>query len=134
MTQIREGLATNLSAIPNIQASAYMPIAPTPPTVYVFPARIQYEQAMHGGLVEYTFTVQAFVALGLDQGAQMRLDQMLTISGVSSVKASLESDKTLGGLVSDVWVSEMSTYRLVELPGVDGKVLQADWVVLVNSS
>ena len=134
VTQIREGLATNLSTIPNVQISAYMLVSPVPPVVHVFPAGVEYDRGMHRGLDILTFTVEAFIAMGLDVGAQMRLDGMLSPTGTLSVKTAVESDRTLGGLVSDTWVERVSGYRLVELPEMEQKALSADWLVRVNST
>jgi hypothetical protein len=129
---IREGLARNLSTIRDIQVSAYMLAAPTPPCLHIFPATIEYDRGMHRGLDIVSFTVEAFVAFGLDQGGQMRLDQLLAPDGIFSVKAAIEADKTLGSMVQDTWVQRMSTYRVVLLPDQNDHVLSADWLVNVN--
>jgi hypothetical protein len=134
VTQIREGLATNLSTIPNVQISAYMLVSPVPPVIHVFPAGVEYDRSMHRGLDILTFTVEAFVAMGLDVGAQQRIDRMLSPTGTESVKTAIEADRTLGGVVSDVWVERVSGYRLVELPEMEQKALSADWLVRVNST
>jgi hypothetical protein len=134
VTQIREGIATNLSTIPNVQISAYMLVSPLPPVIHVFPAGVEYDRGMHRGLDILTFTVEAFVAMGLDVGAQQRIDGMLSPTGTLSVKTAVESDRTLGGLVSDTWVERVSGYRLVELPEMEQKALSADWLVRVNST
>jgi hypothetical protein len=134
VTQIREGIATNLSTIPNVQISAYMLVSPLPPVIHVFPAGVEYDRGMHRGLDILTFTVEAFVAMGLDVGAQQRIDGMLSPTGTLSVKTAVESDRTLGGRVSDTWVERVSGYRLVELPEMEQKALSADWLVRVNST
>lgn len=134
ITQIREGLATNLATIPDTQISAYMLVSPLPPVIHILPAGIDFDHSMHRGLDVLTFTVEAFVAMGLDVGAQIRMDKMLSPSGPLSVKAAIEANKTLGGLVDDTWVERVGGYRLVELPEMEQKALSVDWVVRVNSS
>ena len=134
VTAIREAMAVNLGTIPNVQISAYMLVSPVPPVIHVFPAGVEYDRGMHRGLDILTFTVEVFVAMGLDVGAQMRVDRMLSPSGTESVKAALEADRTLGGIVSDLWVERVSGYRLVELPEMEQKALSADWLVRVNST
>jgi hypothetical protein len=129
LAQVRSGLATNLATIPNIQVSAYMLVSPVPPVIHILPAGIEYDKAMHRGLAVYTFTVEAFVAMGIDQGAQIRLDAL-----IDAAKTAVEVDKTLGGVVDDTWVERVSGYRLVELPEMEQKALSADWLVRVNST
>ena len=78
-------------------------------------------------------TVQAFVGMGLDQGAQRVLDELLAPTGARSVKTAIEADKTLGGVVKDVWVSAMTGYNVVLLSGGQQQVFSADWSVQVTS-
>ena len=133
ISDIREGLARNLDAISDVQVSAYMPLSPTMPALYVTPASIEYDRSMMRGLDVLTFTIEAFVAFGLDQGGQMRMDRLLSPSGFESVKEAAESDRTLGQMVQDVHVTRMSSYRAITIPNQNDLVLSADWVVLVNS-
>lgn len=130
LTAIRTGLATNLSALADIQVSAWMLANPTPPTIHVFPASATYDLAMQRGLDRWTLTVQAFVAAVSDIGAQKLLDALLASSGARSVKAALESDQTLGGAASAVRVTGSSGYKIF---AVDGRppVLGAEWQVEV---
>ena len=130
---IREGLARNLERIRDVQVSAYMLASPVPPAIHIFPSTIEYDRSMMRGLDVLTFTIEAFVAFGLDQGGQMRMDRLLSPSGFESVKEAAESDRTLGQMVQDVHVSRMSSYRAITIPNQNDLVLSADWVVLVNS-
>lgn len=108
VTQVCEGLATNLSTIDGVQVSAWMLSSPTPPAIHVIPPAIEYHQAMQDGFNELTFTVQAFVALGTDIGTQKRLAQLRAPTGSSSIKAAIEADRTLGGVVKDLIVRSSS--------------------------
>lgn len=132
MTQIREALASNLSTIPNVQVSAYQLSNPTPPAIHVVPGMTEYHQTF-GGSSEaewWEFTVQAFVAIPNDIGSQRRLDEMLESTGSSSVKAAIESDPTLGGIVDDLIVTTRTGYQLYVNEG-RGTVLGAAWTVRV---
>ena len=130
---IREGLARNLESLRNVQVSAYMLASPTPPCLHIFPATIEYDRSMHRGLDFVNFTIEAFVAFGLDQGGQIRLDRMLAPTGLDSVKECVERDKTLGQMVQDVWVSRVSSYRTVQIPNQNDEALSATWLVTVHS-
>lgn len=102
--EIREGLSTALRSIPGMQASAYVLGNPSPPFAHVTRGPIAYDQAMDHGVHTWTMTVRAYVALASDIGAQMLLDQYLAVDGERSVKAAIEADPTLGGVVSDLHV------------------------------
>ena len=115
--QITEGLAANLSTISGVQVSPWMLASPTPPAIHVIPPAIEYHQAMQDGFSELTFTVQAFVALGTDIGSQKRLAQMRAPTGSGSVKAAIEADKTLGGVVSDLIVRSSDEPQVLTLDG-----------------
>ena len=130
---IREGLARNLERIRNVQVSAYMLASPVPPAIHIFPASIDYDRAMARGLDVVNFTVEALVAFGLDQGGQIRLDQLMAPTGLQSVKESLETDPTLGQMVQDLRVERMSSYRVVTIPNQNDQALAATWLVAVLS-
>lgn len=128
---IRAGIAKNLATVVDVQVSAYMLSAPTPPCIHVFPQRVEYDKAMGRGLDTSMFTVQAFVGLVSDLGAQQKLDEYLDPAGARSVKAAVETDKTLAGLVSSVRVTDASGYKLYVLEGSQGPVLGCEFTVEV---
>lgn len=130
---IRAALAANLSTLRGVQVSAYVLGNPTPPCLWVRPdpsAGIEYHGAMRNGLEFWHMLVQAQVGLLSDIGAQQKLDEMLATSGATSVKAALESDRTLGGVAADLKVDRCSGYQ--EFGRQDGStVLGCDWSVTV---
>jgi hypothetical protein len=134
LTEIREALAVNLDVLTDVQVSAYMLASPTPPSAHLYPGggagEIEYDLAMGRGLDRWPFTVQVFVGAAADVGAQKRLDVFLAPSGAQSVKAAIESDKTLGGLVQDVRVVSCDGYRAYTFDG-RAAVLGAEWHVEV---
>jgi hypothetical protein len=118
-----------LASVTGWQVSAYALANPTPPGMHIFPGEIQYDAAMRRGHDDITFTVQAFVAYAADIGAQKNLDVLLAPSGEKSVKAALEADLTLGGLVDDLTVTESTGYRLADRSS--GPLLTVGWTVEV---
>jgi hypothetical protein len=132
ITQIREGLATNLATISGFQVSAYVLANPTPPAIQIMPGDITYDLALRRGLDEITMTVQAFVAFTADIGSQAKLDELLEPTGADSLKTAVEADRTLGGLVGDVHVLDASGYRVAQ--GTNGPVLMCEWTVQVLAS
>jgi len=117
VTQITEGLATSLATIDGVQVSPWMLASPTPPAIHIVPPAIEYHLAMQNGLGRLTFTVQVFVALGTDIGSQKRLAQFRAPTGSGSVKAALEADMTLGGVVKQLLVRGSSEPVVLTLDG-----------------
>lgn len=130
LEQVSEGLATNLRTIDGVQVSAWMLASPTPPAIHVVPPAIEYHQAMQDGFAELVFTVQAFVALGSDIGSQKRLAQMRAPSGSGSVKAAIEADQTLGGVVKGLIVRSSAEPQVLTLDG-GRQLLVSDFEVAV---
>lgn len=111
LSDIRSGIATNLGTISGLRTAAFVPDEPKPPIAIVFPENITFDTAFGRGLDTFTFTVQVIVSKVSDRNAQANLDGYCNPSGASSVKAAIESDKTLGGLVQDLRVTEARDYR-----------------------
>ena len=117
---IRTALANNLSAVygSSTQVSPYVLSQSTPPTIQVFPGRIQYQQAMGGGLNIAEFIVEVYVPSSTDIGAQKNLDPFLNPSGIP---AAIEADRTLGGIVGSASVQEVNNYGEFSL--ADGTIV-----------
>lgn len=110
LAAIRAGIAANLrTAFPtNVQITGYNLANPLAPAFEIEVDRVIYDGAMSRGHDEWLFTVRGFATSGTDQAAQMRLDPWLDSTGAESVKAALESDRTLGGTVSDARVVQVT--------------------------
>lgn len=130
LAAIRAGLADNLATIDGINASAYLLSNLTPPCAEVQPGETEYDLTFARGLDRWTLTVRVLVGASTDQGAQRLLDRMLESSGSVSVKAAIESDKTLGGAASSVQVQRCTGYRLISREG-HGPLLGAEWTIEV---
>lgn len=111
LSQIREGIATNLSTIDGLRTSAFVPDEPKPPIAVIFPDNISFDTAFGRGLDTYSFSVQVIVSKVSDRNAQSNLDGYCNADGGQSVKAAIESDRTLAGLVQDLRVTAARDYR-----------------------
>lgn len=134
-TPIREGLAANLAPLKERgwQVSPWMLANAMPPAIHVVgPSAIDYDRAMHRGADEISVDVQAFVGLTLDRGAQETLDELLAATGDLSIKTLLESDRTLGGVCTDMIVQSAGGYRIYGLGSVQGDVLGSEWTVFLE--
>lgn len=107
---MRDGIAANLATITGLRTSPFIPDNPTPPIAVVSPGRIEYDSAMHRGMDQFTFDVTVIAARASERSAQQVLDAYCNSTGSTSVKAAIQSDRTLGGAVFDCRVTEMSGY------------------------
>jgi hypothetical protein len=128
---MRAGLAANLATISGLRSTVDIPDNPNPPVAVIGLSNVRYDQAFQRGLVEYNFLVSVIASRASDRWAQKRLDDY-TSTGSSSIKAAIESDKTLGGSAYDVRVTEMSNIGAVSLGEVS--YLAADFAVTVYAN
>src|SRR6266540_6294617 len=113
LTQIRKGIAAQLNTIPGLQASARILSNPTLPVAYVVPGEINYHQTMGStGHSDWNLLIEVQVGTVSDMAAQDTLDAFIAESGEKSIKAAIEADPTLGGLVDDLIVQGTSDYGL----------------------
>ena len=100
----------------------------TPPSADVRRGPLEYDQAMDGGLHRPTMLVRVYVSNVTDQGSHAKLDSYLDPDGVNSVKAAIESDRTLGGVVDDLHVTSATGAQTYGLEG-QPTMLGSEWTV-----
>lgn len=101
------------------------------PAIEVELDRIVYDGSMNRGHDEWFFTVRGFAASGTDTAAQMRLDDWLKSTGGKSVKAAIETDRTLGGAASDCRVVAVARVAVFKQEGGAIDLFGAEWTVRV---
>ena len=107
ITDIRDGIAANVGTISGLRTAAEIPDNISPPIAVVSLNIVQYDTAFGAGLNSLQFAVSVIVARVDERRAQERLNDYIS-TGASSVKAAIESDKTLGGAAIDCRVTEMT--------------------------
>ena len=135
LADIRAGIAANLATLQGMNVSAYMQASPTLPMIWVRPSApdgIEYHRAFADGVENWTMLVQAFVGVSSDIGAQKLLDTLLASSGATSVKAAIESDKTLGGAAQSLIVTTCTGYQEYGRPDGTTTWLGCEWTVVVT--
>jgi len=129
LKQIRAGLAKNLrDNVPGLRVSENIPDQPNPPMAVISLESVNYDQTFQRGMSEYNFTISVLAGRVSERTSQDRLDSYID-PGTATVKNAIESDKTLGGVVFDVRVSEMSNIGAVNLG--ETIYLGADFLVQV---
>lgn len=115
VAQIRAGLAKNLrDNIPGLRVSETIPDQPNPPMAIISLESVDYDQTFQRGMSEYNFTISVLAGRVSERTSQARLDSYID-PGSATIKTAIEKDKTLGGVVFDVRVSEMSNIGAVNL-------------------
>ena len=110
LSDIRTAMGTALSTVPNLRVRELLPAMVTPPMAVVAPTSIEYDLNAQNGLHRYLFTVTVFVVKADDRAAQLKVDPFVAPSGTGSVKGALEADRTLGGVVNTLRVTNVNNY------------------------
>mgnify|MGYP001384175232 CR=1 FL=1 len=129
IANIRTGLAANMGTISGLRTSAEIPDSPNPPIAVVVLDTIDYHQAMQNGLTRYNFTVTVIVGRAAEREMQRKLDAYCAVTGSQSVKAAIESNRTLSGEVYDLVVTGANSIGSVTIN--DQTYLAAEFTVTV---
>lgn len=112
LNDVRSGLVTNLATITGLRTYSYVPEdIQAPAAVVDFPSVVSFDQAMSRALDAYEISVYVLVATSSDRKGQEKLANYVAGSGSSSVKAAIESDKTLGGACQTLRVTELTDFK-----------------------
>lgn len=136
ITDLRDGLKANLETVDGLRVLAYAPseLSTSPAAVVSFLGAEQVRQAMGafgGGLIEWEFAVEVFVADNGDPGrAEERLDELLDST---SVPAAIETDPTLGSAADHAVVVGYGPYEWVSVNGQNARFVKGSVNVLVRA-
>ena len=115
IADMRTGIGNNLrNNIPGLRVAETIPDQPNPPMAVISLETVNYDQTFQRGMTEYQFTISVLAGRVSERNAQAKLDSYID-PGSATIKNAVESDKTLGGKVFDVRVSEMSNIGAVNL-------------------
>lgn len=128
ISELRQGLATNLQTISGLRVVDTLPDLVNPPMAMIGLTKINYNQQNQRSMAEYTFQITVVVGRVSERTAQAALD-VLVAPGSGSVKYAVESDRTLGGKAYEVFIAELSAYGSVSINGID--YLSAEFSVQV---
>jgi hypothetical protein len=128
ISELRQGLATNLQTISGLRVVDTLPDLVNPPMAMIGLTKVNYNQQNQRSMAEYTFQITVVVGRVSERTAQAALD-VLVAPGSGSVKYAVESDRTLGGKAYEVFIPELSAYGSVSINGID--YLSAEFSVQV---
>lgn len=131
--EIREGIDDRLATVTNLRHDPVVPksLNPPPEGAHAFVKRrsTTFDVSMDGE-EDLTFAVTVAVSWADQRAAQLNLDPYLAATGAKSVKAAIDGDPTLGGIVNFCRVASVEEERVAPVNQVD--YLAADLVLEVG--
>ena len=131
VSQVSDGIKTALATVSGLRTHAYQPEQLNPPFAYPELTQVTYHRSMGLGDVEMQWTINVVVGRYTDRTANDLLDQYLSPTGAKSIRAALESDKTLGGAVQTLILS--SAADVTALNEADANFLQIQFQMTVHA-
>jgi hypothetical protein len=106
-SQAKDGLKARLATISGLRCYDYQPDQVNPPFAFPTLEEIRYHAtAMGTGGVEMDFTINLILSRQSERVAQDEIDKYTAFIGTQSVRAAIEGDRTLGGVVDDCVVRQ----------------------------
>jgi hypothetical protein len=118
ISELRAGLAANLSTLKGLRVVDTLPDVVNPPMAMIGLNKVVYNRQNNRAMSEYTFQVTVVVGRVSERTAQRALD-VLVAPGAGSIKYAVESDRSLGGMAFDVYVGELSAIGAVNINAID---------------
>lgn len=106
VSAIATALGAALGSVPNLRTVPYLPDTFTPPVAVIGIDKVNYHGAFSDADVEHTFTVYVIVSRANDRSGIATLEGFMSQAGTSSIRAAIEADPTLAGVVSTLIVEE----------------------------
>jgi hypothetical protein len=129
ISELRDGLATNLATISGLRTGATIPENVNPPFAIIGFDSSEFDVTMRRGLDMFAFTVTVVVSRADGRNAQNLLDVYCAPTGTTSIKTAIESNRTLGGKANDLRVTGLSNYGNLTIGEVN--YLAAEFAVTV---
>lgn len=117
ISDIRDGIKANLSSIDDLRIYDIIPDVIVPPCVVVGQLDFTFDLNNARGLDQANLDVFVIVQRFSERTGQNKLDKFLAGSGAYSIKAAIESDRTLGGACDTLRVTsaESGTYQMGDI-------------------
>jgi hypothetical protein len=131
VSAVATALMASLSTVNGLRTKTYQPENPVPPIAYPVLQTITYHRAFTGGDVVMEWNVSVIAGRWTDRTAHALLDSYLSYDGASSIRAALEADKTLGGVVQTMIVQNSA--NIASLSQADQEFLEITFQVTVHA-
>lgn len=115
-TALREAATSNIDGL---NGYAYGAAMMNIPAFFVADVELDYGSALETGMETAMFNCRMLVSRTDDSGGQERIDDYMTSDGEASVRAALESDRTLAGACFEAHVDSVEGPKVYVHNGVD---------------
>lgn len=129
ITTIRNKLAENIATVTGLRTSAELIDNPSPPIALVTLESVDYHQTMLNGCVLMSFSVTVIVGRSAERTMQRKLDAYISPIGGQSVKAGIESNRSLDGTIDDLICSGVTNIGSITIN--DQTYLAAEFQITV---
>lgn len=131
LQQQADGLQAALANITGLRVFDHVPDNWATPCTFVVPDTIEYWNAFSGGDAIHNWTCTVVVGRQSDRSSQRQLFEYMSYSGAKSVRAAIEADRTLGGVVQTLIVNRAENVRMVTQG--DQYYLAVDFTVQIHA-
>lgn len=131
VSQVATGIRNRLATISGLRVFNYQPEQVNPPIGFPVLNQIRYHGAYSGGMVEMDWSIVVVTGRWLDRTAHTALDGYLSYSGATSIRAAIEADKTLGGIVDTLVVPTGA--NISSMSANDAEFLKVEMALTVYS-
>jgi hypothetical protein len=130
-SQIQAAVSAALATVPGLRVADHLPEQVAPPMAVIQMETVTYHRTMQGGTSEWAFLISLIAGRMGERSAQRQLDGWLSYDGSQSIRAALEVDPTLNGIVQSLIVAEMASIRLLTMG--DATFLTCDFNLTVHA-
>ncbi len=128
ISQISGGLKTRLQTIAGLRVFDYQPDNLMPPVAFPEINGVNFKKSMQGG-IEVDASAIIIVGSVSDRSSQDLLDQYLSYSGARSLRAAIEGDRTLGGVVQTLSVH--NGFSIEQIKMADARYLSIQVKIMI---
>ena len=131
VSQVADGIKVRLATVSGLRTFSYQPEQLNPPVAFPVLESVEYHRAFGGGDVQMRWQIFVIVGRYLDRVAHSNLDGFLSYSGATSLRAAIEGDRTLGGVVNTLVLD--SGMSVGSLTVAEADFLQVQCSLLVHA-
>lgn len=117
--EVEAAVVATLSTIGGLQGFDYLPDSFPVPCAIVAVGDVDYHSAFGNGVVEHDVAILVIVGRSSESAGDSQLDDFRSYSGTTSLRAAIEADGTLGGVVATSIVTKSTPKTAISINGAE---------------